>query len=437
MPVIDNMSVEAVDSAYFNRLRDIPIDVLGGVRPNIDEEAKHRFLNNQQDTPGFSFGHIDMPALTIKEHTLRQLLSEVQTDHVFPDPAKTLYVAVLEERLRLLTLLQAAGAMNSSADDSVRAEYAAVFMAATTSVYGMPNKNIYAGVLGKVAKKIVLKAADSSQLAQVKQKLQMFLDSSKIPAIDTPVLPGRQMARGVVITDAKELQRIFEGELIAQGLSEWSVEVDETRHLGSVTVMTRSKRVMIPSTEQIALRPKSRELTPAKVRGLVVHEIGTHALRAENGEQSRLLLLSLGLAGYIEGEEGLATYREKQLSGGSGHAGFDSYFAAGLAAGLDQNVGRTFREVFDLLLLYFQVSNKCSEQDALEQAWQRCVRTFRGTSGTIPGVFFTRDIVYRQGSLKIHDFMESPQSKELDLDVGKYDPTNEEHVACLSELGIL
>lgn len=45
---------------------------------------------------------------------------------------------------------------------------------------------------------------------------------------------------------------------------------------------------------------------------LAVHEIATHALRAENGRQHELTIFSRGLPGYLATEEGLAAYNEER-----------------------------------------------------------------------------------------------------------------------------
>ena len=53
------------------------------------------------------------------------------------------------------------------------------------------------------------------------------------------------------------------------------------------------------------------------MRDLIVHEIGTHVVRRENGKRSKLRLLGIGLDNYERGEEGIATMREQVLNGNS------------------------------------------------------------------------------------------------------------------------
>lgn len=54
-------------------------------------------------------------------------------------------------------------------------------------------------------------------------------------------------------------------------------------------------------------------VTGPQLRGLLVHEVGTHVLRADEGARQPLHLLARGLPGYLEAEEGLATHHEAKV----------------------------------------------------------------------------------------------------------------------------
>jgi hypothetical protein len=70
-------------------------------------------------------------------------------------------------------------------------------------------------------------------------------------------------------------------------------------------------------------------------------------------------------------------------------------------------------------------------------AWDRCIRIFRGTTGDVKGAIFTKDIVYRKGHIAVAAFMETQNAKTMNLNAGKFDPTNARHVALLTKLSIL
>ena len=182
------------------------------------------------------------------------------------------------------------------------------------------------------------------------------------------------------------------------------------------------------------LAVRAKPLTPNALLGLIAHEIGTHVVRQARGAASQLQLLSLGLAGYEAGEEGLAMYREQQFTGFTDFAGVEAYRAAGLAYGLDGHEPRSFRHAFEVLVDYFLIVRQVDTETAQILAWKRCLRTFRGTPGGIPGCVFTKDIVYRDGNIATWVQMQDGTYNGIDLDAGKFDQTNPDHRALVCEL---
>ena len=69
-------------------------------------------------------------------------------------------------------------------------------------------------------------------------------------------------------------------------------------------------------------------------------------------------------------------------------------------------------------------------------AYNRSVRVFRGTDGKTPGVCFTKDMIYREGNIDIWNLVGEDPDAAMQFSVGKYDPSNPEHLALLSRLGI-
>jgi hypothetical protein len=244
---------------------------------------------------------------------------------------------------------------------------------------------------------------------------------------------------GEVLINIEEIVTRFEQGLEKYDLVEygWTVVVDETGERDKIAVSQAKKQVLLPCERVLQNnRSQARALTPERINGLIEHEIGTHALRAKNGSESELKLLQTGLDRYDVGEEGLATFREQVEAGTDDYAGFHGYFAAGLAKGLDAHDERDFAGVFTVLTAYFEVCEGEESTKAKELAWARCLRTFRGTTGKVPGAIFTKDILYREGNIKIHEMYANGLLDDEKANIGKYDIANDRHRAVLTEIGL-
>jgi hypothetical protein len=78
-----------------------------------------------------------------------------------------------------------------------------------------------------------------------------------------------------------------------------------------------------------------------------------------------------------------------------------------------------------------------AQEKAQEEAWKRCVRTFRGTDCKTPGVVFLKDIAYRDGNIAIWNLLTGDASEMNNFNSGKSNPVNTRHRWILRELGIL
>ncbi len=113
-----------------------------------------------------------------------------------------------------------------------------------------------------------------------------------------------------------------------------------------------------------------------------------------------------------------------------------------MAYGLDGHP-RDFRQVFEILKKYFYFKNLISQktpeeaiQLAKNNAWEICVRTFRGTTCHSPGVCFSKDIIYREGNIGVWDVIRENPEELTRFSVGKYNPANLRHIWVLNQLGI-
>ncbi len=157
-----------------------------------------------------------------------------------------------------------------------------------------------------------------------------------------------------------------------------------------------------------AARPLAQEIVVTRygpvpagtARRLAVHEIGVHALRAQNGFDQPLKLLGYGVPGYEATEEGLAVYSEVWT--GTADARILRRYAARVLAVSALDRGLTFAENFEEL-----VALGLTEA----QSWSTVLRARRGG-----GLY--KDHIYLEGLFKILGHLRDGGSLES-LYVGK------------------
>lgn len=162
---------------------------------------------------------------------------------------------------------------------------------------------------------------------------------------------------------------------------------------------------------------KNRKFSDDDLKRLIVHEIGTHIARAENGKKQKYAIFSYGLPNYLETEEGLAVYNEK-INNLLTNTNLKHY--AGRVIAVDLALENSFSITYNELLQYF---NK-------EFAWNLALRAKRGLIDTGKKGGFTKDYVYLKGYYMIKDFVEKGGNVK-DLYVGKI---GIEHLPIIKEL---
>ncbi len=129
------------------------------------------------------------------------------------------------------------------------------------------------------------------------------------------------------------------------------------------------------------------------LKRLIVHEVGTHVARAENGEKQPYLFFKRGLPGYLMVEEGLAVLNE-ELNKCSNNYIFKIY--AGRVLAVDMALKTSFRKTYNELRKYFSKSN----------AYRLTLRAKRGLSDTSQPGACTKDINYLKGYLALKDYID-------------------------------
>lgn len=104
--------------------------------------------------------------------------------------------------------------------------------------------------------------------------------------------------------DAKECKELFKNVLKEMKLINWNIKINEVQS---------SKISVIPEEKEIHINGKVL-FSKNDLKRLIVHEIGTHVSRAENGSKQPYKIFSIECANVLYSEEGLATVNEEKYN---------------------------------------------------------------------------------------------------------------------------
>ena len=429
MPEQDKNSAQEkfLDDSWYEKFKEIgafqDFEFLTGEK-NYREQQKDSFFSGEIENPSLDYPELNKVNFDQKEKDLLDLKSEILKNES-NEVVKQLYRWKLNEKIAELRMLKA----TKENDDKRFSRY-------SQFIYGTPEKQIYEYTLSQAKKVIDKKLSDPDPfICEAAKRLNKKLfealmeNENKINPSDYN-LPQIKLSQESIDYSAEEIKQAFEKTLNNLQVLGWEVIIDKEGRYTGINVSQEKKKINIP---------ESARLKQSQLEAMIEHEIGTHVLRRERGERSKLKLLGLGLDRFLKGEEGIATYKEQGVRGTKEFTGFDGHFAISLATGLDGKK-RNFREVFEILRDYYFINSRKNKNEALkyakESAWIRCLRTFRGTSCKTPGTCLTRDIVYREGNIGVWNVVKNNPEEIRRFSVGKYDPANPRHIWILEQLGI-
>lgn len=418
------------DSHWYARIScAAPIPTLYPDHSNFDGQ-KIGFLSDQIENPDLVYIGIEPTILASRINHFQELQRDILSSEKNP-VVRELYLDRITQELDRVHLYQAV--LHEDIDQ---------FAEATANVFGLPQKIIWQDILTRLQTRKNYSASKTPELYQIIEHYQSHHKTPDNRIIQIPQQPGinnlqselfnlfpfLQLANTLEELDAHQIVSILNKALSNIGAEGWTSEISNGSRT-AICVMNRKKTVQVPKTRKI----------PSLVIGkLIAHEICTHVYRSTVAEHSPLQLLRYGLEHYLMAEEGLATATEQILSGKwKDFSGEDKYFAIGLVQGLD-GTKRDFRAIYEIMKEYYFLKFPSKDSAALkEKAWKLCVRIFRGTPSNQKGVCYTKDIIYREGNIKIWQLLIENPAMYPHLFLGKYDPTNSTHIAALKELRLL
>jgi hypothetical protein len=228
--------------------------------------------------------------------------------------------------------------------------------------------------------------------------------------------------------NSDETKEIFQTVFLELGYTDWKTEIDDSKKF--IAIRPKSKKLLIPQK----LKRKGKE-----IKRLIAHEIFGHAKRRELSEKSPFELMK-EMDRYVVGEEAVTVLKEQSLEEKlSSFSDHPNHLAIGLVYGLD-GTKRNFADIYQILLKYYTYSNIKNGEDpkkAIDTAWDRTCRYFKGTDGKTEGLCYTKDIVYREGNAGLWQLLKKHPELLTMTELGKWDINNPTHWWALLANGII
>jgi len=432
---------EKVDQEFLPALQKLIHEEYHYLTPFDPRAQKQRFYNT---------GKLDLEYPEAKQLGLEVHQTELdemykQSDSSSASPTiKDLYRAKFAEQQNIIDILEATSKQNDEA-----------FHAASSSLYGTPDPKLFWVVVTQINNRFnsLIAKVDPKRktlhraYATWKAYFQTLKQPENVGVYHLPIYNGIYIPHDYEVDSAEKIHHMFSDYLEEQNIRNWVVQIDHPGARTAFGVNQSNKVISIPHDSDLSLR--KRVLTKVSLQALLMHEVGVHVVRRENGDASPLALLGVGLDNYLRAEEGIATLAEQLITGTSQYSGEIGYFSVGAAMGTLGNP-LPFPELYTVLDAYYilSIADKQLETDgfyeleelrmtATDQAWNRAMRVYRGSTGNTVGAVYTRDIIYLEGNRRMWRLLDSEAIIHPDWLLGKYDPTNPQHIAALKELEIL
>lgn len=196
--------------------------------------------------------------------------------------------------------------------------------------------------------------------------------------------------------NAEEAKIKFEEAFKRLGLNKWKVRIKED--LVSNCVAGKNNSLFLK---------KDALFSEDRIEELIIHEIETHIITAENGKMQPYEIFNRGSANYLTTQEGLAMYnvenqRNKKF--------IENSKALGHVIAIYEAMNNSFSKVYSKLV---------SLGFTKEQAFRSAVKAKRGFNDTSKHGAFTKDYLYFKGYFEVKKFAEEGGKIE-DLYMGKF-----------------
>ena len=384
--------------------------------PENANEAKSEFLENDNlSRPNNKYEKLNSGEIENLYQNISNAILAVENDNSLGEIEREMYNTQLETRIKTVKMLEAACDFRKAESLVDRQKAQEEFMKNNIEVYGEPDFETFHSLLSdKIIKIDALKLDEKGEKIRsefyeliekdenVSQDLKRFKPSDEVFYNFGEIIKDLYSKQLELIPEkdddsysAEEIFEVFENilkDFENDGFSEFDVEWKDS---GAIAVSAKDKKIFIPKNR----KPVSKK----ELEGLVVHEIGTHYMRAQMGEIYNNQALRTGLDGYMNTEEGIARAMEMAVKGDYREAGVQHYLTAGFAYFNNMSFRKAFETNWRMGIL--DGKNNFSEENIDKKrqiAYRNTQRIFRGTD-ELP---WFKDLSYFNGGQEIWKYIE-------------------------------
>jgi uncharacterized protein (TIGR02421 family) len=234
------------------------------------------------------------------------------------------------------------------------------------------------------------------------------------PPVDEDLMAEADVILDQVPAEDAASGSVSPAEFAARATAEIDLYRAEVPEIDSAVFLRADMPGIMVSRGQLHLSTAAR-IGRDRVEALIHHEVGTHIVTYQNGLIQPLLLLSAGLPGYEQTQEGLAMVAE-YVSGGLGANRLRTIAARVVAVDM-MTRGAEFVEIFRRMHVDIQLPPPA--------AWSVTMRVTRGGGSS-------KDAIYLRGLIALLEYLRSEDESAIEpLLVGKIAL---EHVPLIEEL---
>ena len=390
--------------------------VISTFTPENANEAKLEFLeNNNLSHPNNEYEKLNSSEIKNLYQNISNAILAVENDNSLGEIEREMYNTQLETRIKTVKMLEAACNFRKAESLIDKQKAQEEFMKNNIEVYGEPNFETFNSLLSdKIVKIDALKLDEKGEKIRsefyeliekgenLSQDLKRFKPSDEVFHNFGEIIKDLYSKQLELIPKkdddrypADEIFEVFENilkDFENDGFSEFNVEWKDS---GAIAVSAKDKKIFIPKNR--------KSVSKKELEGLVVHEIGTHYMRAQMGEAYDNQALRTGLDGYMNTEEGIARAMEMAVKGDYQEAGVQYYLTAGFAYFNNMSFRKAFEANWRMGIL--DGKNNFSEENISKKrqiAYRNTQRIFRGTD-ELP---WFKDLSYFNGGQEIWKYIE-------------------------------
>ena len=390
--------------------------VISTFTPKNANEAKLEFLkNNNLSHPNNKYEKLNSGEIENLYQNISNAILAVENDNSLGEVEREMYNTQLETRIKTVKMLEAACNFRKAESLIDKQKAQEEFIKNNIEVYGEPNFETFNSLLSdKIVKIDALKLDEKGEKIRsefyeliekgenLSQDLKRFKPSDEVFHNFGEIIKDLYSKQLELIPKkdddrypADEIFEVFENilkDFENDGFSEFNVEWKDS---GAIAVSAKDKKIFIPKNR--------KSVSKKELEGLVVHEIGTHYMRAQMGEAYDNQALRTGLDGYMNTEEGIARAMEMAVKGDYQEAGVQHYLTAGFAYFNNMSFRKAFEANWRMSIL--DGKNNFSEENISKKrqiAYRNTQRIFRGTD-ELP---WFKDLSYFNGGQEIWKYIE-------------------------------